>query len=315
MKDLRIVFMGTPEFAVTILDGLINEGAQIVGVITAPDKPAGRGRKISESSVKTYSTEKGLTILQPTNLKDEHFVNKLKVLNADLFIVVAFRMLPEVIWTLPPKGTINLHASILPNFRGAAPINWAIINGEKESGVTTFFIEKEIDTGKIILNDKIEITEDMTAGQLHDKLASIGIEVMNKTIIQISENSVYALDQENIRTENIKSAPKIFKADCKINWALSATEVHNFIRGLSPYPGSWCNITFKGKELTCKLFNSSVSNINSKQKLEMSNQNTFVFPCADYYIAIEQIQIEGKRRMSYEEFRRGNSILDIEIIK
>ena len=162
MKDLRIVFMGTPEFAVTILDGLINEGAQIVGVITAPDKPAGRGRKISESSVKTYSTEKGLTILQPTNLKDEHFVNKLKVLNADLFIVVAFRMLPEVIWTMPPKGTINLHASILPNFRGAAPINWAIINGEKESGVTTFFIEKEIDTGKIILNDKIEITEDMT---------------------------------------------------------------------------------------------------------------------------------------------------------
>jgi methionyl-tRNA formyltransferase len=150
---------------------------------------------------------------------------------------------------------------------------------------------------------------------LHDKLASIGIEVMNKTIIQISENSVYALDQENIKTENIKSAPKIFKADCKINWALSATEVHNFIRGLSPYPGSWCNIAFKGKELTCKLFNSSVSNINSKQKLEMSNQNTFVFPCADYYIAIEQIQIEGKRRMSYEEFRRGNSILDIEIIK
>ena len=315
MKDLRIVFMGTPEFAVTILDGMVNSGAKIVGVITAPDKPAGRGRKITESAVKTYSKNKDLNILQPTNLKDEVFIRDLESLGADLFVVVAFRMLPEAVWSIPSKGTINLHASVLPNYRGAAPINWAIMNGEKETGVTTFFIEKEIDTGKIILSDKLDITESMTAGELHDALALLGTTVMLETIDQIRNNGVLATDQEEIKLENRKSAPKIFKTDCEINWNLSAKEVHNFIRGLSPYPGPWCNISFKGKQLTCKLFNSKITNIKVNDKLDLENNESFLFPCGDYYISLDQVQIEGKRRMNYEDFCRGNSILDLELIK
>ncbi len=306
---MRIVFMGTPEFAVTILNGLIESGQNVVGVITAPDKPAGRGRQLNQSAVKQYALEKGIEVLQPTNLKDENFIKELKELNADLFVVVAFRMLPEVVWNMPPKGTINLHGSLLPQYRGAAPINWALINGEKESGVTTFFIEKEIDTGNIIDSDKIVIDENMTAGELHDQLAELGKKTMVRTIENIRNSTTVATPQSNIEVQDRKIAPKIFKEDCKVDWRQSAKRTHDFIRGLSPYPGAWCQLKKDDKLYTCKLFSSSKTNIPvEKDQNSILIDEGFIFPCADYYIRIKEIQLEGKRKMTWKEFSAGNSI-------
>ncbi|RYZ20344.1 MAG: methionyl-tRNA formyltransferase, partial [Chitinophagaceae bacterium] len=241
-KDLRIVFMGTPEFAVASLHALVMAGCKVVGVITAPDKPAGRGMKLQESAVKKYATEKGLTILQPDKLKNPQFLEELKSLKADLQIVVAFRMLPELVWNMPPMGTVNVHGSLLPQYRGAAPINWAIINGEKETGVTTFKLKHEIDTGDILLQERIAIGENETAGELHDKMKEVGAKVLVETVKGLAEGSLVEHPQlsalESIAFE-IKHAPKIFTETCKIDWNKPVADVHNLIRGLSPYPGAF----------------------------------------------------------------------------
>ncbi len=306
--------MGTPEFAVTILKGMLKAGVNICGVVTSPDKPAGRGQKISESAVKKYAFQNNLNLFQPTNLKDEKFITALRDLNADLFVVVAFRMLPEIIFTMPPKGTINLHASLLPQYRGAAPINWAIINGEKSTGITTFFIEKEIDTGKIIKSKAVSISENMTAGELHDNLADEGVNLVNVTIEDIESNTVQLFDQKDLIKRELKNAPKIFKSDCEINWSWTVERVHNFIRGLSPYPGAWFNMTFKEKKLTCKVYDSIIlnSNVDFKDPLKLKNE-FFLFRCSDGEIAIKEIQIEGKRKMNLKEFISDNKMEDIDL--
>lgn len=315
-KDFRIVFMGTPDFAVRILDELVQQEFNIVGVITAPDKPAGRGQQINESAVKKYAVSKNLTILQPTNLKDELFHSELRALNADLFVVVAFRMLPEIVWAMPPKGTINLHASLLPNYRGAAPINWAVINGEKETGVTTFFIEKEIDTGKVIERESVTIGENETVGELHDRLMELGAKVCASTVQKIMEGNATGIDQLELTEGKEKHAPKIFKPDCEINWNQPAAIVHDFIRGLSPYPAAWCKLINpeKGEEKTFKLFISEKTQNSSKGKNSiLEDKEGIYFPCADFYLKITELQAEGKRKMHFKEFLAGNSLSDWKI--
>ena len=240
MQDnkLRIVFMGTPEFAVSILDAIVKSNHDVVGVVTVADKPAGRGQQLRESAVKIFAIDHDLPILQPEKLKDEQFLSDLKAFNADIFVVVAFRMLPEVVWAMPPKGTFNLHASLLPKYRGAAPINWAIMNGETETGVTTFFINQIIDTGSILAQEKISITENMTAGELHDQLMNVGAKLTVETLDKIESNSIQAIPQDEELAKILPHAPKIFKADCEIQWNQDATIIHNKIRGLSPYPAA-----------------------------------------------------------------------------
>lgn len=308
-NSFRIVFMGTPDFAVTILDRLVQNNLTIVGVITAPDKPAGRGQQISESAVKKYAVSKELNILQPTNLKDETFINELQALNADLFVVVAFRMLPEIVWAMPPKGTINLHGSILPNYRGAAPINWAVINGEKETGVTTFFIEKEIDTGKVIERESISIGENEKAGELHDRLMELGAELTYKTVSKIIEGNVVGIPQLELTEGELKPAPKIFKPDCKIDWSKDVQTVHNFVRGLSPYPTAWTILEKEGEQKSFKIFQSEKTELNSIGKQALySDKDGIYIPCSDYYLKITELQPEGKRRMNYKEFVAGHSL-------
>lgn len=310
MKDLRIVFMGTPEFAVTILDRLVENDANIVGVITAPDKPAGRGQKLAESDVKKYAVVKQLNILQPTNLKDESFVADLRALNADLFVVVAFRMLPEIVWAMPPKGTINLHGSILPNYRGAAPINWAVMNGDEVTGVTTFFIEKEIDTGKIIERSTIEIGENETVGELHDRLMELGAQTTLSTVQKIAQGDVQGIPQLDLAEGDLKPAPKIFKNDCLVNFNQPMNVVHNFIRGLSPYPAAWCTIVNQDEESRAfKLFRSFKTDEPTLGSKELKiSKDGIMFPCADNYILITELQPEGKRRMDYKSYLAGNSV-------
>ena len=315
-ENFRIVFMGTPEFAVTILNEIIVNNFNVVGVITAPDKPAGRGQKISESDVKKYAVEKELNILQPTNLKDESFISELKNLNADLFVVVAFRMLPEIVWAMPPKGTINLHASILPNYRGAAPINWAVINGEKQSGVTTFFIEKEIDTGKIIDRSYVEIGENETVGELHDRLMDLGAKVSCETIEKIRLGDIAGIPQIELTEGELKNAPKIFKPMCQIDWTKPVDEVHNFCRGLSPYPTAWT--TFKNEEKkeekSFKIFKTEKTDIkvDSSSKLKATKEGILI-PCGDFYLNVIELQPEGKRRMNYKELLAGNPVNDLTV--
>lgn len=315
-ENFRIVFMGTPEFAVTILNEIIANNFNVVGVITAPDKPAGRGQKISESDVKKYAVEKELNILQPTNLKDESFISELKNLNADLFVVVAFRMLPEIVWAMPPKGTINLHASILPNYRGAAPINWAVINGEKQSGVTTFFIEKEIDTGKIIDRSYVEIGENETVGELHDRLMELGAKVSCETIEKIRLGDVAGIPQIELTEGELRNAPKIFKPMCQIDWTKPVDEVHNFCRGLSPYPTAWT--TFKNEEKkeekSFKIFKTEKTDIkvDSSSKLKATKEGILI-PCSDFYLNVIELQPEGKRRMNFKELLAGNPVDDLTV--
>lgn len=309
-EDFKIVFMGTPEFAVEILDALYHENYTITGVVTAADKPAGRGQKLQMSAVKQYALEKKLNILQPAKLKDETFITALKGYQADLFVVVAFRMLPEEVWRIPQKGTINLHASLLPNYRGAAPINWAIINGENKTGVTTFFIDKEIDTGTIIDQREIEIDPNETAGELHDKLKVLGAQLTASTVKIIMENSYQTKKQQTLITGKEFHAPKIFRQDCSINWKQPAKKVHDFIRGLSPYPGAhalWKDSS--GNERMVKIYKTGLSDqkiLNDSQL--KSDTESILVPCSDTYLRIFSLQPEGKRKMDAKEFMAGHSI-------
>lgn len=312
---MKVVFMGTPEFAVTILDNLIKNDIEIAAVITAPDKPAGRGRKLNQSAVKVYALEKELNILQPTNLKDEAFLSELKEINAELFVVVAFRMLPEVVWQMPEKGTINLHASLLPNYRGAAPINWAIINGEKETGVTTFFIEKEIDTGAIIEQRSLSISEEETLGDLYSRLMHLGAETTLNTVRSIEQNDIKPIEQSQFDRSNNKPAPKIFKEDCYIDFNSSALATHNMIRGLNPFPAAWCKlINTDTSTMTFKLYKSEVTDIPNNTNEIISEKRAILFPCSDYYIRISEIQPQGKRKMKAIEFLAGNKMDDFRLV-
>lgn len=319
-EDFRIVFMGTPDFAVAILEELLNQDFNIVGVITAPDKPAGRGQQLHESAVKKFASQKKLNILQPTNLKEESFISELKDLKADLFVVVAFRMLPEIVWAMPPKGTINLHASLLPNYRGAAPINWAIINGEKETGVTTFFIEKEIDTGKIIEQQRVTIGKNETVGELHDRLMELGAKVTASTVDKIMKGDIEGIDQTSLIKGEPKHAPKIFKPDGEIFFNRPVKSVHNKIRGFSPYPGAWCLLENKSKNETksFKIFNSEATDIPVADDVHFVLKNSsdgILFPCSDHYLLIKEIQPEGKRKMFWKEFLAGNQLDEWKIVK
>ena len=301
MKKLRIVFMGTPEFAVPMLSELVNSTHEVVGVVTAPDKPAGRGMQLNESEVKKFAKEKSLHILQPEKLKNENFLTELKSLNADLFVVVAFRMLPEVVWNMPSLGTINLHASLLPQYRGAAPINWAIINGEKETGVTTFFIQHEIDTGKIIFQEKIPIRENETVGELYVELMQLGATVLRKTVDAIALANYPQIPQDHIT--DIKHAPKIFKETCKIDWNKTAEYNYDFIRGLSPYP---CAFTLLNSKVF-KIFKAEKSNSanTTNAPYETDGKTYLRFYCSNGAIDVKDCQLEGKKKMSVEEFLRG----------
>lgn len=319
-KKLRIVFMGTPGFAVTILNRIVRSSHDVVAVVTAPDRPSGRGQKIRKSEVKIYAEDEGLTIFQPLNLKADEFINEMKKVNADVFVVVAFRMLPAVIWKIPPLGTINLHASLLPDYRGAAPINWTIINGEKRTGVTTFFINEVIDTGDIIKKRAVDINDEMSAGELHDKLMHVGADLMNDTLTDLSNGKLESKNQNEDEGLALNAAPKIFKEDCQIQWANTLKTNYNKIRGLSPYPGAWSLLKSKSKNknisfkfFDCRKTNMPVPTEAVGQLLEVNNG--ILFPCSDFYILVVELQMEGKRRMNYKEFLAGNSIEDFEIFK
>ena len=310
MQDLRIIFMGTPDFAVHTLDAIVNAGHNVIGVITAPDKPAGRGKKINESAVKKYALEKGLNILQPKNLKDPEFINELRSLNADLQIVVAFRMLPEIVWAMPPKGTFNLHASLLPQYRGAAPINWAVINGETKTGVSCFFLDKEIDTGHVIMQEEVDIDSDETAGSLHDKMMHEGAKLVVKCISDIAKGEISSIPQSDLINEELKHAPKIFKDDCKIDWSENRIKVKNFIHGLSPYPAAFCQlIDPEGETYNLKIFKVTESNISEPLSkagtIVLSQKNHLKVACSDGFLNILELQLAGKRKMSTEDFLKG----------
>lgn len=298
--------MGTPEFAVASLEALVNAGCNVVAVVTAPDKPAGRGLKLTASAVKQYAVDKGLTVLQPVKLKDEGFVASLKALQADLQIVVAFRMLPEVVWNMPPMGTINVHGSLLPQYRGAAPINWAVINGEKETGVTTFKLKHEIDTGDILLQQSFAIGENETAGEVHDRMKLIGAELLVKTVVELAENTITEIPQ-SLAVFEIKHAPKIFTETCKIDFSKSVEEVHNLIRGLSPFPGAFTYVNDK----LLKIYRSEVelADTNYAAGTLLSDDKTFVkFACSNGYIKVLELQLEGKKRMKIDDFLKGNKL-------
>jgi methionyl-tRNA formyltransferase len=307
-ESLRIIFMGTPDFAVASLDALVQAGYHVVGVVTAPDKPAGRGMKLTPSAVKQYAEEKGLTILQPEKLKNPEFLKSLQALQAHLQVVVAFRMLPESVWNMPPMGTVNVHGSLLPQYRGAAPINWAIINGESFTGVTTFKLKHEIDTGDILLSERIPITEDETAGELHDRMKATGAALLVKTVDGLIAGTLHETPQpETMNGAPLQHAPKIFTDTCKIDWTQSAAAIHNRIRGLSPYPGAFTELN--GKML--KLFRSrkEITGHNHAAGTVISDGKTGLqFSCADGYIHILELQLEGKKRMGVEEFLRGYRI-------
>lgn len=304
MKELRIVFMGTPDFAVNSLKALVESNYKVVGVITAPDRPAGRGRKLNESAVKKYANSKGLNILQPTNLKDPGFLRELKDLEPNLQIVVAFRMLPKQVWAMPKYGTFNLHASLLPDYRGAAPINWAIINGELKTGVTTFFINEEIDTGSVILQKETEISRDMSAGELHDILMDLGSTAVIETVEHINKGSLKSVPQKE---GEYKSAPKLNKDNCRINWGKSKIEIYNHIRGLSPYPGAWSVLDNDQKRIELKVYKTRI--IDEDHNLDLG---TIVASKKNLKVAVEKgfievldLKLAGKKRMDAQSLLNG----------
>ncbi|ARS42999.1 methionyl-tRNA formyltransferase [Sphingobacteriaceae bacterium GW460-11-11-14-LB5] len=299
---MKIVFMGTPDFAVASLDAIVQANFDVVAVVTAPDKPAGRGQKLNESAVKKYAVEKGIPVLQPEKLKNPEFIEELRSYQADLQVVVAFRMLPEIVWNMPAKGTINLHGSLLPQYRGAAPINHAIINGEKESGVTTFFLKQEIDTGDIILSDSVPIADDETAGDLHDKLMVVGANLLVKTLHAVEANNI--TEQPQPQNDDLKHAPKIFKEDCKIDWNNPAQTIHNLIRGLSPYPTAFTILNDKN----LKVFKAEIEDKEPGIVAGgfLTDGKTYLkFAAKDGFIKLLDIQYEGKKRMLIEDFLRG----------
>ncbi len=310
-SQLKIVFMGTPEFAVASLDALVNAGYYIVGVITAPDKPSGRSMQMNESAVKKYAVEHKLKILQPEKLKNPDFISELKLLNADVQVVVAFRMLPEIVWNMPPLGTINVHASLLPQYRGAAPINWTIINGETETGITTFKLQQEIDTGNILLQKKVSISENETAGELHDALKELGAQLIVKTMHQIEEENIVEQPQQSTvngrQSTDLKHAPKIFTETCKIDWNKNADDINNLIRGLSPYPTAFTNLYDK----ILKIYSGEKEIINHQLLIgdvQSDNKTYLKFACADGFINCTDIQLQGKKRMKVEDFLRGYKV-------
>ena len=302
MKDLKIVFMGTPDFATYCLKRLIEKEYNVVGVITAPDRPSGRGQKVNISSVKKYALEQEIEVLQPSNLKDPDFISQLQEWKPDVQVVVAFRMLPKEVWQLSSNGTFNLHASLLPKYRGAAPINWAIINGEKESGVTTFFIDEKIDTGNIIFQEKIKIEKAENAGSLHDKLMDIGSQLITKTIDTIKQQNAPSIKQEGDTTQ----APKIFKADCKIDWQNNGKTILQKILGLSPYPSAWTNLMGDPNKVF-KIYDASIEFTNHNLKIGDVGLDKTQFKVAvkDGFICLKEVQISGKKRMKIDDFLRG----------
>jgi len=304
-KDLRIVFMGTPDFAVTILKSLVENDYNIVGVITAPDKPAGRGRKLHESAVKTYAKSVDLNILQPTNLKSDSFIEELKLLKANLQIVVAFRMLPKVVWQMPKYGTFNLHASLLPNYRGAAPINWAVINGETKTGVSTFFIDEHIDTGEMILQKEVDILPDETAGELHDKLMYLGSKLVIETIELIKKGSVKTIPQP--KDVEVKTAYKLNKDNCKIDWTDTLDNIYNKVRGLCPYPASWCLMENGNEQLNVKVYRVEKQKEVHEDKIGqiISSKKSVKVAVKKGYILLKEIKLPGKRKMDIISLLNG----------
>lgn len=315
MKNFRIVFMGTAEFAVAALGSLLMNGLNVVGVVTAPDKPSGRGRKITKSPVKEFAEFSYLPIMQPENLKDHTFVESLRKLNADLFVVVAFRMLPEVIWKMPPKGTINLHASLLPHYRGAAPVNRAIMNGETVTGVTTFFIDEKIDTGMILMREGIQIFPFENAGDVHDRLMKLGARMVIRTIEGIIDGTVKPQPQSKFLKEGEvpREAPKIFPDDCIIDWNNEPVKIHNLIRGLAPYPGAKSFLQTERGKRSIKILESLPENMEHLLKpgsLISDGKHYIKIACRNGYINILNLQLEGKNRMNTVEFLRGYDISD-----
>ncbi len=310
MEKLRIVFMGTPDFAVGILDTIYKNNYEIVGVITAPDKPAGRGQKLSMSAVKEYALDKKLNILQPTNLKSEEFINDLRALNANLQVVVAFRMLPEVVWKMPKFGTFNLHASLLPEYRGAAPINWAIINGETKTGVSTFFIDEKIDTGAIILSKETNINPNETVGELHDKLMHLGCDAVLETLQLIEQQKVSTTIQPT--NTDIKTAHKLNKNNCKIDWSKSGNEIYNLIRGLNPYPAAWTYFEDIDSEWNVKLY--EVKFLKERHNFEagkiFASKKELKIAIKDGFIDVISLQMPGKKKMFVRELLNGTTFSD-----
>lgn len=304
-QNLRIIFMGTPEFAVPCLQVLVESGYEVVAVVTAPDKPKGRGQKVIPSPVKEYAVSQNIKILQPSNLKSPDFQNELKNLQANLQIVVAFRMLPEAVWSMPEIGTFNLHASLLPKYRGAAPINWAIINGEKETGITTFFLQHEIDTGNILFQEKEPISPEDTAGTLYERLMHKGAQLVLKTVKAIEQNNYAAKPQADVEATH---APKIFKETCRIDWQQPAARIRDFVRGLSPYPAAWMELN--GQH--CKVYSVSLRNEKSRQKeageVITDNKSYIAVQAEDALVYLEEIQLQGKKRMPVADFLRGNQL-------
>ena len=308
-KDLRIIYMGTPDFAVAPLQALVEGGYKVVAVVTMPDKAIGRGMKIQSSAVKQYAQSVGLPILQPEKLKDEAFLEALRAYQADLQIVVAFRMLPEVVWNMPPMGTFNLHASLLPQYRGAAPIHWAVINGDKHTGVTTFLLQHEIDTGNILLQESIDIAADECTGSVHDRLMEIGAHLVPRTVDLLAAGNYKALPQSDLADEaSLRPAPKLFKDNTCIDWSRKAEDIYNFVRGLHPFPSAWCPITIDGVETTMK-----VQSVSFQQKAHnepcgrvFSDGKKFVdIAVADGFVSLRQIQLAGKKSMPVGDWLRG----------
>lgn len=312
-KDLRIVYMGTPEFAVEPLKRLVEEGYNVVGVVTMPDKPAGRGQHVQESPVKKYALQEDIPLLQPEKLRDEDFLVQLKMWQADIQVVVAFRMLPEVVWNMPRLGTFNLHASLLPQYRGAAPINWAIINGEKETGVTTFFLKHEIDTGNIILQRSTPISEQDNVRTLYDRLMHMGAELVVETMERITMGDVSTMPQDDSVATN--PAPKIFKDDCKINWDKPAIELHNFVRGLSPYPAAFTEVkNEKGQVLSLKVLETEVIDSTVAEQpgtLVSDGKNQLLFATSEGYLSVKRLQLAGKKAMTIQELLRGAKLFSL----
>lgn len=306
---MRIIFMGTPEFAVASLDILIQNNYDVVAVVTVPDKPAGRGQQLHQSAVKKYALEKGLKVLQPEKLKDESFINELRALKADLQIVVAFRMLPEIVWNMPPLGTYNLHGSLLPKYRGAAPINWAVINGETESGVTSFKLKHEIDTGSMLFQEKAPIGKTTTAGELHDTLMHIGAGLILKTVKAIESGNYELKPQDDSQSIH---APKLYKETCKLEWNNSAEKIYNLIRGLSPYPAAFTEFIDKNNQIVgIKIFTTEMEEVNHSLipgVIDSDGKTFFNVVCNDGFISIKELQMAGKKRMMIEEFLRGFKI-------
>jgi methionyl-tRNA formyltransferase len=294
--------MGTPDFAVASLDALVTAGFDVVAVVTAADKPAGRGQKLNESAVKKYAVEKGIPVLQPLKLKDPEFIEQLQAFRADLQVVVAFRMLPEAVWSMPAKGTVNLHASLLPNYRGAAPINHAIINGETTSGVTTFLLKHEIDTGDVIFSEAVSIGPDETAGELHDKLMETGAALLVKTVQAIQENEY--TEQPQLQSADLKHAPKIFKEFCEIDWTQPVQKIYNLVRGLSPYPAAFTKLQDKNLKVFKAAIEPGIPAIQTGN-YETDGKTYLKFAAPDGYLTLTDIQFEGKKRMKIDEFLRG----------